>query len=348
MKSKIMIVDDENDFEQLIRQKFRRQIREQEYEFIFAKNGNDALEQLETNPDVEIVFSDINMPIMDGLTLLTKLNEKNPLLKAIIVSAYNDMENIRVAMNRGAFDFICKPIQFEDLELTLLKTLKYVTQIRETIKAIKENNILRMYVDDSVLQFMTRSEYESTLMANENIEATVVFMDICGFTAISEKESANFVVKLINKYFDLMVKEIIAQGGYIDKFLGDAVMAVFKGDYHLDRAIEASLAVHKAIDMQEDKLSEKETFLPKVSIGINSGEMISGNIGSAALKRLDFTVIGDVVNTTQRLQSAAKAGQIIISKEIFEKVKDSFNCQVVGDITVKNKLQPITIYEVID
>jgi adenylate cyclase len=285
---------------------------------------------------------------MDGLTLLTKLNEKNPLLKAVIVSAYNDMDNIRVAMNRGAFDFICKPIQFEDLELTLLKTLKYVTQIRETIKAIKENNILRMYVDDSVLQFMTRSEYESTLMVNETVDATVVFMDICGFTAISEKESANFVVKLINKYFDLMVKEIIAQGGYIDKFLGDAVMAVFRGDYHLDRAIEASLAVHKAIEAQEDKLSEKETFLPKVSIGINSGEMISGNIGSAALKRLDFTVIGDVVNTTQRLQSAAKAGQIIISKEIYEKVKDSFNCQVVGDITVKNKSQPITIYEVID
>ena len=348
MKSKIMIVDDENDFEQLIRQKFRRQIREQEYEFVFAQNGKDALEKLDLNPDIEIVFSDINMPIMDGLTLLVKLNEKNPLLKAVIVSAYGDMENIRVAMNRGAFDFICKPIQFADLELTLLKTLKYVTQIRETIKAIKENNILRMYVDDSVLQFMTRTEYESALMVNETIEATIVFMDICGFTAISEKESANFVVNLINKYFDLMVKEIIAHGGYIDKFLGDAVMAVFRGDYHLDRAIEASIAVHKAIEAQKEEKLEKETFFPKVSIGINSGEMISGNIGSAALKRLDFTVIGDVVNTSQRLQSAAQPGQIVISKAIYDKVKDSFNCKVVGDISVKNKSKPITIYEVIE
>ena len=118
---------------------------------------------------------------------------------------------------------------------------------------------------------------------------------------IPEKESPDFVVQLINKYFDIMVKEIIAQGGYIDKFLGDAVMAVFRGDYHLDRAIEASIAVHKAIEMQKEEKLEKETFLPKVSIGINSGEMISGNIGSAALKRLDFTVIGDVVNTSQRL-----------------------------------------------
>ena len=348
MKSKIMIVDDENDLELLIRQKFRRQIREQEYEFVFAQNGKDALDKLETNADTDIVFSDINMPIMDGLTLLTKLNEKNPLLKSVIVSAYGDMENIRLAMNRGAFDFICKPIHFEDLELTLLKTLKYVSQIRETIKAIKENNILRMYVDDSVLQFMTRTEYESSLLANETIEATVVFMDICGFTAISEKETPNFVVNLINKYFDLMVKEIIAQGGNIDKFLGDAVMAVFTGEYHLDRAIEASLAVHKAIESQKEELSEKQTYMPKVSIGINSGEMISGNIGSAALKRLDFTVIGDVVNTSQRLQSAAGPGQIVISKEIYEKVKHSFNCQAIGDISVKNKKEPITIYEVLE
>ena len=348
MKSKIMVVDDENDLEQLIRQKFRRQIREQQYEFVFASNGQEALDKIADDADIDIVFSDINMPVMDGLTLLSKLNDKNPLIKTVMVSAYGDMDNIRMAMNRGAFDFVCKPIQFDDLELTLLKTVKYVAQIQETIKAIKENNILKMYVDDSVLQFMTRSEAQTSLMVNETMEATVVFMDICGFTAISEKETPNFVVNLINKYFDIMVKEIIAQGGYIDKFLGDAVMAIFKGDYHIDRAIEASLAVNKAIDVQKEALSNTETFLPKVSIGINSGEMISGNIGSAALKRLDFTVIGDVVNTTQRLQSAAQAGQIIISKAIYEQVKDSFNCKMVGDIAVKNKANPITIYEVID
>jgi class 3 adenylate cyclase/ActR/RegA family two-component response regulator len=343
-----MIVDDESDFEQLVRQKFRRQIREQVYEFVFAKNGQDALEQLDIHTDIDIVFTDINMPIMDGLTLLSRLNDKNPLLKTVIVSAYGDMENIRLAMNRGAFDFICKPVAFEDLELTLLKGLKYVAQIRETVKAIKENNILKMYVDDSVLQFMTRSEYETTLLVNENIEASVIFMDICGFTAISERESPNFVVSLINKYFDIMVKEIIGHGGYVDKFLGDAVMAVFRGEYHIDRAIEASLAVHRAIEAQKEELSEKKTYLPKVSIGINSGEMISGNIGSAALKRLDFTVIGDTVNTAQRLQSAATAGQTIISKAIHEQVRNSFNCNMVGEITVKNKVKPIEIYEVLE
>src|SRR5687767_10341630 len=117
--AKILVADDEADLEILIKQKFRRQIREQKYEFVFALNGNDALKVLEQNPDVCIVLSDINMPGMDGLSLLGKLKESNPLVKSVMVSAYGDMENIRTAMNRGAFDFICKPVNFEDLELTI-------------------------------------------------------------------------------------------------------------------------------------------------------------------------------------------------------------------------------------
>ena len=144
--TKILVADDEADLETLIRQKFRQKIREQKYEFVFAANGNEALLKIEQHPDIEIVLSDINMPEMDGLTLLTRLGEGSPLIKAVMVSAYGDMDNIRVAMNRGAFDFITKPVNFEDLELTMEKTIKHVGQIRETLKAIKENNILRMYV----------------------------------------------------------------------------------------------------------------------------------------------------------------------------------------------------------
>src|SRR6186713_2143212 len=155
-KSKILVVDDEADLEVLIKQKFRQKIREHQYEFLFAINGKHALEQLELNTDVDIVLSDINMPEMDGLTLLSKINEQNSLLKAVIVSAYGDMENIRTAMNRGAFDFITKPVNFTDFEFTLKKTLDYVSQIKQTLQAIKENNILKMYVDESVLKFMEK------------------------------------------------------------------------------------------------------------------------------------------------------------------------------------------------
>ena len=344
---KILVADDEMDLEILIKQKFRKQIRDQQYEFVFALNGNDAMQKLQQHPDVSIVLSDINMPEMDGLTLLALLNDSNPLLKTVMVSAYGDMNNIRIAMNRGAFDFVCKPVNFEDLEITIEKTIKHVFQLNETLQAIKENNILRMYVDETVLKFMNSRQFEDSLMVNETVEATVVFIDICGFTAITENESADTVVRLLNKYFDVMVKEIIAQNGHVDKFIGDAIMAVFRGNFHLDRAIDACLSVRSRIAALP-KESTDVTFMPQVSIGINKGELISGNIGSANLRRLDYTVVGDVANTAARLQSVAKAGQIVISQAAYENVKESFNCKPLGEVSLKNKANPVMIYEVVD
>lgn len=344
--AKILVADDEIDLEMLIKQKFRKQIRENKYDFIFALNGIQALERLQEHPDIAIVLSDINMPGMDGLSLLARLKEENPLVKTVMVSAYGDMDNIRTAMNRGAFDFICKPVNFLDLELTIEKTLAHVSQLKDTLNAIKENNILKMYVDETVLNFMNREEFETSLTSNEAIDATVVFVDICSFTSITEKEPADLVVKLLNRYFDVMVEGILGHGGYVDKFMGDAVMAVFKGEHHLERAIEASLAVRNEIDSLP--VSDELQFSPKVSIGVDSGEVISGNIGSAKLRRLDYTVIGDVVNTAQRLQSSAKEGEIVINENSFKKISGSFNCRMIGEIKLKNKLKAGLLYEVLN
>ncbi len=345
--AKILVVDDEADLEILIKQKFRKKIRENLYEFVFAENGTRALEQLEEHQDVDVVLSDINMPEMDGLTLLTKLGEKHSLLKSVIVSAYGDMENIRTAMNRGAFDFITKPVDFNDLELTIEKTLKHVKQIKDTLKAIKENNILKMYVDETVLNFMDTREYESAIMNSETLEASVAFIDICGFTAISENEQPGDVVSLLNSYFDAMVKEILNQGGFVDKFIGDAIMAVFRGDYHLDRALDACLAVKSEIARLPEH-HDHVKYKPKVSIGVNCGEVVSGNIGSASLKRLDYTVIGNVVNTAQRLQTVASPGQIVINQNAYVKVKESFKCREIGAVSLKNKAKPEIIFEVLE
>ncbi len=345
--AKILVVDDESDLELLIKQKFRKKIRENIYEFLFAQNGEEALQKISDNPDLDVILSDINMPIMDGLTLLSRLPEANPMLKAVMVSAYGDMPNIRTAMNRGAFDFVCKPVDFEDLDLTVEKTIQHVLQLRETMKAIKENNILKMYVDENVLNFMAHKEFENNVTESETLEATVMFIDICGFTAITEKVPANAIVKMINNLFDMIVKEIIAQKGHVDKFMGDAVMAVFRGKFHLDRAIDVAIAVREQLALVEEQLLDDRVFKPQVAIGINSGEMVSGNIGSASLKRLDYTVIGDAVNTAQRLQSVAKAGEIIITEEVYHKAKESFHCEKIGDVTLKNKANPVVVYKVI-
>lgn len=344
--AKILVVDDEEDLEMLFRQKYRQKIRAGEYEMLFALNGQLAMDMLQEHPDIDLILSDINMPVMDGLTLLSNTKEKNPLIKTIIISAYGDMENIRKAMNFGAFDFVTKPVDFQDLEITIEKTISYINQIKGTLQAMRENNILKMYVDETVLNFMGGKEIETALMENVTIEASVAFIDLVGFTKISENEDPNTVVGLLNEYFDLMVREIIEQKGSVDKFIGDAVMAVFQGPDHLTRAINACLAIRSKMDAIPE-YSDKTHFKPQVSIGINSGEMVSGNIGSKSLKRLDYTVIGDAVNIASRLQSAASPNQILILDRCANSVNGAFHFQPVGDLKLKNKANAVTVFEVL-
>ena len=138
MTLKILVVDDEPDVPLLVRQRFRKEIQDKRMEFRFAGNGVEALEALDREPDIGIVLTDINMPQMDGLTLLTTLTGRGPLPKAVIVSAYGDMDNIRVAMNRGAFDFLTKPIDFRDLQVTIEKTNQELELLRKAFETRDE------------------------------------------------------------------------------------------------------------------------------------------------------------------------------------------------------------------
>ena len=122
----VLVVDDEPDVRTLVMQRFRKKIKAKSIRFLFAGNGAEALDVLEANPDVDMIVTDINMPVMDGLTLLANIKSKYPAVKAVIVSAYSDLKNIREAMNKGAYDFLTKPLDFRDFEATLEKTLEHV------------------------------------------------------------------------------------------------------------------------------------------------------------------------------------------------------------------------------
>jgi len=144
MAVKILSVDDEMDLELLLTQYFRRKIRKGEYEFVFAHNGMEALAMMVKHPDIEIILSDINMPEMDGLTLLAKVNEmRNPAMKVIMVSAYGDMGNIRQAMNNGAFDFATKPIDLDDLSVTIEKAIEQIEYVHKSQKEHTQLESLR-------------------------------------------------------------------------------------------------------------------------------------------------------------------------------------------------------------
>lgn len=171
MALKLLVVDDEPDLEILIRQRFRKKIRDREFEFLFARNGVEALETLDQRQDIEIVLTDINMPKMDGLTLLSRLKERGGILKSVVISAYGDIENIRTAMNRGAFDFLTKPIDFEDLDITIEKTRAEIEAIRKaqdthrTLAALEHELNVASQIQQSMLPqvfpaFPERSDFD--------------------------------------------------------------------------------------------------------------------------------------------------------------------------------------------
>ena len=172
MAIKILVVDDEPDLESLVRQKFRQKIRGGEFEFLFALNGREALDKLKADPSIEVVISDINMPVMDGLTLLGHVSDLgNRTLKTVILSAYCDMQNIRAAMNRGAYDFITKPIDFAEFETTIRKTSSEIESIRQGLRAREELSALQQElsvaarIQQSILPrtfppFPARSDFE--------------------------------------------------------------------------------------------------------------------------------------------------------------------------------------------
>lgn len=177
MPIRILVVDDEPDLELLIRQRFRKQARSGDMQFSFAGDGVEALERLDQNDAVDVVLSDINMPRMDGLTLLEKLREEERSLKVVIVSAYGDMSNIRTAMNRGAFDFVTKPIDFEDLEVTITRTYEELNKLKKAETLQQQFTALQRELDiASKIQLSSLPPSEPAFLERDEIDlhATII------------------------------------------------------------------------------------------------------------------------------------------------------------------------------
>ncbi|MFN7117903.1 MAG: response regulator [Saprospiraceae bacterium] len=209
MAIKILVVDDEPQVERLILQRFRKQIRNQEFDFVFAQNGLQALDMLAQDADIDMVLSDINMPQMDGFTFIAKLYENYPSLKVIMVSAYGDIKNIRKAMNLGAYDFITKPIDFEDLETTIQKTSREISVVRQAKRAdeLAQKNEQLRDLDEMKSRFFTNiaHEFRTPLtiisgMANQIKENPDQWLEK-GIKMISRNSDS--LLNLVNQILDL-------------------------------------------------------------------------------------------------------------------------------------------------
>jgi class 3 adenylate cyclase len=351
MTPTILVVDDEPDLEALVLQKFRKRIRDGAVTFVFARDGIEALQSIEAHPHVDMVVSDINMPRMDGLSLLQKLQEADDKKSTIIVSAYGDMSNIRTAMNRGAFDFLTKPIDFGDLELTIDKTIRHVEMMRDArrrqAEAERAHASLSRYFSPQIASRLA-SDSDSNGMEVHRRDVATIFTDITSFTSLVETTAPEVLGALLNEYIGGMIEIVFAHEGTVAKIIGDAIQILFNapGDQP-DYAARAVACAHDldawAQGFRERWKSEGVDF-GATRIGVHAGPALVGNFGGNRF--FDYTAYGDTVNIAARLEAANKflGTRICVSAAVADGT-DAFQGRPVGDLMLRGRSEPLRAYE---
>jgi serine/threonine protein kinase/class 3 adenylate cyclase len=331
---RVLFLDDEPDMQLLLERRFRSQLRDGSYELHFATDGQAGLDTLRQRPDIDVVLTDLNMPGMDGLTFLSHLPSVNPLVKAVVVTAYNDMDNIRTAMNHGAFDFLCKPIDFNDLQRTIHKCAEYVGHLRSAVDSREQNSIFRVLLGQGVADKIVTTMRASEPLRTRNLDATVAFVHICGLGEALEQGGNAEGFALVNSHFEVLVAELLAHDADVSRFLQDSTLAVFEGDDHLVRAVEACLAIRRRLRTLASS-SPNGMRRYGVAIGLDAGPLIAGLIGSLAFGRLESAAIGSPISIAGALQRVATTHDILISGSVERKLGGRYPCHA-----VENALPP--------
>ena len=210
----------------------------------------------------------------------------------------------------------------------------------------KISDTFKKYVAPQVVEEITRSGGYSIRLGGESREIAVLFVDIRGFTPMSENLAPEQVVDILNSYLELTTNSIFRNGGTLDKFIGDATMAVFNAPFDLDdyifKAVKTALDIVAGGDAIESKFLEKYGKSVGFGVGVNCGRAVVGNIGCSF--RMDYTAIGDTVNTAARLESNAKRGQVLISEEVYQHVRDRVTVEPIGTIPLKGKSKSVFVY----
>lgn len=349
--TKILVVDDEPDLEALVTQKFRRQIRDGSIDFVFARDGVEALAMVAENRDLDMVVSDINMPRMDGLSLLQKLQESEDKPSTVIVSAYGDMANIRVAMNRGAFDFLTKPIDFTDFENTITKTVRHVEVLRDARRrmaaAERAHASLSRYFSPS-LAVQLAGEGHGLDLGGQRREVAAVFTDIAGFTTLAETLDPSVLGALLNDYLEGMTNAVFMHDGTVMKIVGDAIHVLFGAPSdqpdHATRAVACALALDACAEAFRARWRERGVSVGMTRIGVHAGPAIVGNFGGGRF--FDYTAYGDTINIAARLETVNKqlGTRLCVSAAAADRAED-FRGRPIGDLVLRGRTEPLRAFE---
>ncbi len=353
MKACILVVDDEPDLEALIVQRFRRQVRAGELSFRFAPDGVAALAMLAEDAGIDMVLTDINMPRMDGLTLLQHIQEKADQRATVIVSAYGDMSNIRTAMNRGAFDFLTKPIDFTDLEATIAKTLRSLANLRELQQRQQEaeraRTQLARYFSPAVAASLAAAE-DPALLAPQRREVTALFTDIAGFTTLAEALPPAEIAALLNDYLSALTAVVFAHGGTLIKIIGDAMHVLFGAPAdqpdHAARAVACALALDARAEALRADWQQRGVALGATRIGLHSGPALVGSFGGSGF--FDYTAYGDTINIASRLEAANKLLGTRICASGTVAAVPGFLGRPVGRLRLRGRSEPLPAFEPLD
>lgn len=357
MTCRVLFVDDEPDLELLIRQQYRKEVRQGHLTLDFASSGQEALAVLDARPGCSLVMTDINMPEMNGLQLLQTIKRHHRDVTVVIISAYGDMANIRTAMNYGAFDFLTKPIDFNDLEVTRQKALDHIEHLREKKRLAEEKNkleeknsflrdIFGRYLSDSIVEVLLESE-DGLKLGGERRSVSMLMSDLRGFSILAERFTAEQIVATLNHYFSVMIDIIMDYGGIIDEIQGDSILAIFGAPLQQEDNAEraAACAIAMQLAMQSVNQHNLSKGLPSISmgIGVHTGEVVLGNIGSH--KRAKFGVVGSDVNLTARIQTRSIGGQVMISESTREACGAPLGVGATLEFNAKGFEQPVTVYD---
>ncbi len=338
---KVLVAEDNPDGRELVNDI----VRSMGYTPVLAQNGRIALDYINADPP-DLIILDVNMPELDGFEVCAavKSNPVTAKIPVIMLTAQADIDSRVQGLGLGADDYLAKPFHPREL-MARLKTRLRAKAETETLRAQREQvrRTFERFVAHEIVEQLLEDPLRVELGGVETT-VTVLFADLEGFTALAERASASRLLEVLNAYLDLLVRYIKSNGGTVDKFMGDGVMALYNTPLpqadHALRAVRTALQIRDALPEFHRRF--EAPFRLRINAGIHTGPAVVGNIGTSEL--MDFTAIGDTVNLASRLQGLSKQNQVTVSAATYALICDDVIAQRVGPRSVRGRAEPVTTY----
>jgi adenylate cyclase len=324
---KLLFIDDEEG----IRRSVVRALKHEPYETFTAENGEIGIDFVKKHiTDISTVISDYKMPGLDGLETLSVIGGINPEITRIILTGYATIEAAIRATNEGIDGFLTKP--FDNVEL------------RAKIRTITVRKRLKQFVSEQVYKKIEKSK---GVLKPSFHEVSVLFSDIRGFTRMSQHIPPDRIASFLNNdYFTPLGEIAYENNGVVDKHVGDSIMVVFgspvEDDDHAIRAVNTAVNMQKQAKKIDEGLSESNGLRLRIGIGLSTGKVFSGILGSRRIKA--FTSVGMPVNIAARLQEMANVGEVLMSDRTFQRLSGRIDAEILPPVTVKGISEPIRVY----